>query len=258
MIHKIKQIYKILLKKFSPQGWWPLTIKGIHPKHHVGEPKNERDRFEIIIGSILTQNTNWNNVEKALVNLNKEDLIDVNKISKRKKEKLAMLIKPSGYFNQKSERLILFSKYITKNYDGNLYNFFNFKFLNNNNEKLINKKNIKNETTNKNIIELRNELLTLKGIGPETADSIILYAAQKPSFVIDTYTKRIYKRVFGKESGYDELKKIFETNLKKDVNIFKEYHALLVELGKSYCKKNKPLCENCPIKHLCEYYKKSN
>lgn len=106
------------------------------------------------------------------------------------------------------------------------------------------------------IIELRNELLSINGIGPETADSIILYAAKKPVFVIDAYTKRIYSRIFGikKESGYDELQQIFMKELNADEKLFNEYHALLVELGKNICKK-KPLCGKCPINEMCNYYK---
>jgi endonuclease-3 related protein len=243
-MNKIKKIYRILSQKFGNQGWWPLTLEGFEPKHHVGRPKTAKHKFEIIIGAILTQNTNWKNVEKALYNLSKNNLIDIKKINKIKKEKLAKLIKPSGYYNQKAERLKIISNYILKNYKGNIDYFFNHK---------------KNKSK-KSINELRKELLKLKGVGPETADSIILYAAEKPIFVIDAYTKRIYSRIFNIKKGlkYEELQKIFENNLKKDTQLFNEYHALLVELGKNYCKGKNPLCEECSINIICDFNKNKN
>lgn len=227
----LQEIYNELLKKSNPQGWWPLTIKGFRPKHHSGRPKTAKHKFEIIIGAILTQNTNWKNVEKALYNLSKNNLIDVKKINNIKKEKLAGLIRPSGYYNQKAKKLKVFSDFLIKNYNGNLDLFF------------------KN-----NLRKLREELLSINGIGPETADSIILYAAEKPIFVIDAYTKRIYSRIFNlkKEIKYQELQEIFESNLKKDAKLFNEYHALLVELGKNHCKARNPLCTECPINKLCK------
>lgn len=229
----IKQIHELLLNSFDPQGWWPLTINGFHPKHHSGKPKTQKDRFEIIIGAILTQNTNWKNVEKALYNLNKNDLIDIKKINDIETKKLALLIRPSGYYNQKAKTIKNFSDFLFKNYNGNLDLFF------------------KND-----IDRLRDELLRINGIGPETADSIILYAAEKPTFVIDAYTKRIYSRLFDIKLGYDELKNIFESNLKKDAKLFNEYHALLVELGKNHCKNKNPLCGGCPVNKFCRFNKK--
>ncbi len=231
---EIKKIYKTLLDNLDKQGWWPLTTKGFHPKHYSGKPKTQKNRFEIIIGAILTQNTNWKNVEKALYNLNKNNLIDIEKINKIKKEKLASSIRPSGYYNQKAKTIKNFSDFLFRNYNGNLNLFF------------------KN-----NIHKLRDELLSIKGIGPETADSIVLYAAEKPTFVIDAYTKRIYSRLFNikKQLKYEELQEIFESNLKKDKKIFNEYHALLVELGKNYCKNKKPLCAECPVNKICTFNK---
>lgn len=230
-MNKFKLVYGRLLNHFTPQGWWPLTLEGFHPKHHSGKPKTDKHKFEIIIGAILTQNTNWKNVEKALYNLNKNNLIDTKKINKIKTEKLAELIRPSGYYNQKANTLKNFSCFLFKNYNYDLKKLFN-----------------------QNTKKLREELLSIKGIGPETADSIILYAAEKPIFVIDTYTKRIYSKITDtkKELKYEELQKIFENNLKKDVRLFNEYHALLVELGKNYCKNKKPLCEKCPVKVYCK------
>lgn len=199
-----EQIYNILYKEFGLQKWWPA--------------KTRNKQFEIIIGTILTQNTSWKNVEKAIDNLEKENLISINKIKSARKQKLAKLIKPSGYYNQKAERLKLAANFFSKN---------------------------KNPT--------REQLLDVNGIGPETADSILLYAFNKPFFVIDAYTKRIFSRI-GLCKGkceYNELQELFQKNLPKKTKLFNEYHALLVELGKRYCKK-KPECIKCPISKECE------
>ena len=200
-MNKIFNIYAVLLKEFGRQHWWPTISKN--------------KQFEIIIGTILTQNTSWKNVEKSINNLNKNNLIDINKISKINTKKLASLIKSSGYYNQKAERLKIMAKF------------------------LINNKTL-----------TRNKLLNVKGVGPETADSILLYAFKKPVFVVDAYTKRIMSRLGYKQEEYDEFQKLFEKNLPKKYELFNEYHALLVELAKNYCRK-KPLCNNCPIKTFC-------
>jgi endonuclease-3 related protein len=190
----------------------------LHPKHHGISPKKDKERFEIIIGAILTQNTNWKNVEKAIFNLNKAKLVDINKIKKINKKKLASLIRPSGYYNQKAEKLKIVADFFSKN---------------------------KNPT--------REQLLEVKGIGPETADSILLYALNKPFFVVDAYTKRIFSRIglCNGKCSYDELQKLFHKNLPKKTKLFNQYHALLVELGKNFCKK-KPLCKECPLNKLCK------
>jgi len=217
-MNKIKRLYKKLLSFFGKQEWWPVTDKNkLIPEYKKRKRLNKKQKFEISIGAILTQNTSWKNVEKAIIQLNKKNLMDAEKIKKISKKKLAKIIKSSGYYNQKAERLKIFAEFFIKN------------------------KNPKRE-----------ELLKLKGIGKETADSILLYAFNKPYFVIDAYTKRIMQRLGFKFKDYDELQKIFEENLKKNVKIYKEYHALLVELAKNYCKK-KPLCKECPIKKECNY-----
>ena len=215
-MNKTQQIYTQLHKSFGKQGWWPLTIEGNKSKHHVGKPETDKHRFEIMVGAILTQNTNWKNVEKALYNLSKNNLININKIKRIKKEKLAQLIKPAGYYNQKAERLKIIAEFLSKN---------------------------SNPT--------REQLLSVKGIGPETADSILLYAYNKPFFVIDAYTKRIFGKLGYKAEDYEQWQKLFMGNLRKDVDLFKEYHALLVELGKNYCKK-KAICKKCPVKGICK------
>ena len=170
-MHQLLKFYEKLYHHLGPQHWWPVTEEGkLHPEYSDG-PKNEKQQLEVIFGAILTQNTSWKNVEKAIVELNKNDLIDVKKIIKIEDKKLAEIIKPSGYHNQKAKKLKNFCDFLLKSYGGKLSSLF------------------------KNDIDgLREQLLSIKGIGPETADSIILYAAKKPIFVIDAYTKRIFNR----------------------------------------------------------------
>ena len=227
-MNKIHEIYRTLLSEHGKQGWWPLSKDNLHTKHHNGAPETEKDILEICLGAILTQNTNWNNVEKCIYNLNKEKLIDVNKLKKVKTEKLAQLIRSSGYYNQKAKKIKNFIDYI-----------YNKKINVLRNSKRISgtqkfSKKIFDDLKKKKIEELRAELLTVKGIGPETADSILLYAFEKPIFVIDAYTKRIFSKLglYKEDIGYDELQKLFMDNLKHDVKLFKEYHALLVAHGK--------------------------
>ncbi|MDP6548389.1 MAG: endonuclease III domain-containing protein [Candidatus Woesearchaeota archaeon] len=227
----IKNIYQKLLKSFGPQHWWPVTKDNDkNPKYHKNINLNEKQKLEIIFGAILTQNTSWKNVEKAIINLNKHNLIDVKKTIKIDNKKLAHIIKSSGYHNQKAKKLKNFSGFLLENYNGNLKELFG-----------------------NDIGKLRHELLSVNGIGPETADSIVLYAAKKPIFVIDAYTKRIMNRIGFKEESYDELQELFMDNLEHNGNIFNEYHALLVELGKNRCK-TKPVCEECPLMKMCEYF----
>ena|SRR3989338_500947 len=227
----IQEIYNELYSSFGSQLWWPVTAEGrLHPEYSGG-PKNEKQQLEVCFGAILTQNTSWKNVEKAIIELNKNNLIDIKKIIKIKNEKLAKIIKSSGYHNQKAKKLKNFCMFLSENYGGKLNSLFK-----------------------KDINELRSELVSVNGIGPETADSIILYAAKKPIFVIDAYTKRIINRIGYKESKYEEIQKLFMQSLPNSEKLFNECHALLVELGKNICKKS-PLCSKCPISAHCSYYK---
>lgn len=265
---KIKQIYEILLKEYGHQGWWPIVnYKTLLCEYHVTAPKNKQEALEITFSAILAQNARWfPNVvraiqqlklgrpfkkkelvvvkqaemlqskileykEKAIFTLNKGNLIDVKKIIKIDNRELAKIIKSSGYHNQKAKKLKNFCEFLLKKYNGSL--------------DLLFKNNIK---------KLREELLSVNGIGPETADSIILYAAKKPVFVVDAYTKRIFCRIGCKENTYDEFQKLFTESLPNNERLFNEYHALIVELGKNVCKK-RPLCEKCPINGHCAYYK---
>ncbi len=231
MTQNPQTLYKILLETFGHQNWWPID-KQYHKK-------NKSDpRFEIIIGAILTQNTAWSNVEKALDNLKSKNMLETKKISDADIRVLKKLIKPSGFFNQKSHRLKNMARHLHENYNDNLDVFFD-----------------------RNMKDIRDELLSMNGIGPETADSIILYAGDLPIFVVDAYTKRLCKRLPLKTgSSYDEIQDYFQEQIKKHykeneiTRVYNELHALIVVLAKNYCKK-KPDCKNCPIRKNCEYQK---
>lgn len=201
-------MYKILYKAFGPQHWWP------------GD-----GAFEVAVGAILTQNTNWTNVEKAISNLKKHGLLNPISLYEIPIHKLASLIKPAGYFNIKAKRLKEFIDFLITNYKGSM--------------KMMGKEDT---------YPLRERLLSINGIGPETADSILLYALEKPVFVIDAYTKRILERhhLSDGKATYAELQRLFHENLLHDVKLFNEYHALFVKAGKDFCKPV-PMCEGCPL-----------
>lgn len=190
-------VYKKLQDRFGKQGWWPIT-DAISEKsiYHLNAPRNEQEKLEISLGAILTQNTSWNNAEKALIALKKEKLISKEKLKKINKNKLANLIKSSGYYKQKTKKIKA---------------FVNFKGRIN-----------------------REQLLNLWGIGPETADSILAYAYNQKIFVVDTYTKRIFSRLGLKENKYDEIQNLVHHTLNS--KYFNEFHALLVRLAKDHCK----------------------
>jgi endonuclease-3 related protein len=222
-------LYKILLNRFDNPNWWPIDID-YHKKNHT-DP-----RFEIIVGTILTQNTSWSNVEKALLNLKLKKNLDIKNIPKIKNEKLQNMIKPSGFFKQKTIRLKKIALYINEKYNGNLDDFFN-----------------------RNLYTIRDELLSINGIGEETADSILLYAGNLPIFVVDKYTKRICERLYICETiSYKNIQEYFENELSKKYSqdklskVYNEFHALIVIFAKEYCKKN-PKCKNCIIKKNCNF-----
>jgi len=207
----LTEIYRLLFKHFGPQYWWP------------GE-----SRFEIIIGAILTQNTNWANVEKAITSLKSANLLTCERLRRLDDSQLAELIRPAGYFNIKAKRLKSFLAWLFENYDGRLENLQQL-----------------------NTDRFREELLSIKGIGRETADSILLYAFDREIFVIDTYTARIAARhqLIEPDADYEQLRELFQSNLPPNVKLFNEYHALLVKAGKEFCKP-KPRCTNCPLNKL--------
>lgn len=205
------KIYQKMFEALGPRQWWP------------GETP-----FEVVIGAILTQNTNWSNVEKAIKNLKMAGKLSPEGIYGLSITALAELIKPSGFFNVKAKRVKAFINWLFSRYEGNLSKMFA-----------------------QDLQSLRSELLSVKGIGPETADSILLYAGNMPTFVVDAYTHRIFSRheLIPEESTYDEMKSFFEENLPEDVQLFNEYHALLVNIGKTFCK-TKKVCEPCPLKDI--------
>lgn len=192
------------------QNWWPAETP-----------------FEVCVGAILTQNTNWSNVERAIKNLKQAGLLSPEGIAAAEDERLFELIKPAGFYKQKAKRLKAFSKWLLE--QGGLDAL----------------KDTPTET-------LREMLLSIKGVGHETADSILLYALDRPVFVVDAYTYRIFLRhnLIYEEITYNELQELFMRNLPEDVELFKEYHALLVEVGKRFCKKKKPLCGGCPLEGI--------
>ncbi len=212
-------MFQLLYNRFGAQHWWPA-----------------KTTFEVMVGAILTQQTSWKNVEKAINNLRERGYLSPFSIHKIPIEQLKQIIKPAGFYNIKAERLKEFTNYFVEKYNGDVSYMKKFE-----------------------VKRLREELLTLKGIGKETADSILLYALGKEIFVVDAYTIRIVNRVGISGSGdYEEIRKLFESSLKRykfdgypTVDIFKEMHALIVELGKQYCRKT-PYCTDCPLSGICE------
>jgi endonuclease-3 related protein len=210
---KVMEIYRLLFDHFGPQHWWP------------GD-----SAFEVIIGAILTQQTNWQNVEAAIENLKDAGYMDPVKIADAGKGKIEELVRPSGFFKQKTGYLKSFCEHLVNEFDSSLDMLFS-----------------------KGLVELRRELLDLHGIGPETCDSILLYAGNKQTFVVDAYTIRICQRLGILRSGrYDAVKGFFEENTTPDIQIYKEFHALFVMLGKEYCRPKNPDCNNCPLGKDCQ------
>ncbi len=179
------------------------------------------------MGAILTQNTNWQNVERAIKNLKDKGALDPFVLYEMPLEELALLLRPAGYFRVKAQRLKNFVRFLVENYEGRLEKLFA-----------------------EGLDEARAKLLSVSGIGPETADSILLYAGGLPTFVIDAYTKRILLRhgLATEEMGYEDLRELFMRHLPSDPELFNEYHALLVAVGKQFCRPRKPLCASCPLK----------
>jgi len=211
LANKLLKIYHFLYDSFGPQYWWP----GNTP-------------FEIMVGAILTQNTNWHNVERAMANLKRAKLLNPKKLLKNVR-RIPQLIKPSGFYILKSKRLINFLEWFVKSYNGDVKNF-----------------------AGKKTDRIRNELLSLPGIGRETADAMLLYALNRPIFVIDAYTRRIFSRhnIFDHKLTHDEVRIGFENSLPKNPKLYNEYHALIVRLGKEFCRKNEPLCHLCPLNNI--------
>ncbi len=207
----LMDIFQRLYKAYGPRHWWP------------GETP-----FEVMVGAILTQNTSWRNVEKAIERLKAKKVLNVKGLHRLKRAELASLIKSSGYYRVKADRLKAFVDFIFEEYDASI------------------------DRMRRERLEVsRQKFLKVKGIGPETADSILLYGLRKPIFVVDAYTKRILSRhgIISDKAPYDEVQKLYMDHLPRDEKLFNEYHALLVHLGKTLCKKI-PKCDLCPLRAI--------
>lgn len=206
---ELEEIFRRLLAHFGPQHWWP------------GETP-----FEVMVGAILTQNTNWQNVEKAVAIMKEAGVLSLPALAALDAEELAEYIRPAGYYNIKAGRLQNLFAMIAEHWDNDL-------------EYLLQQP----------AAVLREQLLSVKGIGPETADSMVLYAAEQPIFVVDAYTHRILLRheMISEDYDYFQIQELFMDNLEENAALFNEYHALLVQVGKQFCKKSKPQCKGCPL-----------
>lgn len=206
-------IFDTLLNNFGKRHWWPGDTT-----------------LEIIFGCILTQNVTWKNVEQAVLKLKKHNLIDVERILSVSHEELGTSLISTRYYNQKACSLKNFCYHLKNDFSNSIDKLFEM-----------------------DVPALRQYLLSLKGIGKETADSIILYAANKPIFVVDAYTKRIFSRLgyFHSDSSYDQIQDFFTVNLPCDLYVFNEFHALIVYLGQNICKNTNPLCNSCVLRGIC-------
>jgi len=209
MKRKLNRIFRRLYSAFGAQHWWPADSV-----------------FEVMVGAILTQNTSWSNVERAISALKQKKLLNAKRLYRLAPKKLAGLIRSAGYYNLKAGRIKNFLEFFFAAYAGRIKSM-----------------------AAQDLMSLRAQLLAVNGIGPETADSILLYALHKPVFVVDAYTKRIFfrHRIIKEEADYSQAQDLFTRNLKPDAKLFGEYHALLVKLGKDYCRKQNPKCEICPL-----------
>ena len=209
------EIYQRLLSAYGPQGWWPADT-----------------RFEVMVGAILTQATAWRNVERAIQRLKAAGALSPERMARLSEGELAELIRPAGFFRQKTRRLRALLRLIGQH--GSVEGLLSLPAG-----------------------ELRRQLLSVPGVGPETADSILLYAAGYPVFVVDAYTKRILHRLgllSGEKAGYEEVQELFESNLPRDPKLYGEYHALLVRHAKEHCRA-RPRCPGCPLAPVCEFFK---
>ena len=207
--------YKLLEHFGESESWWPAESS-----------------FEVVVGAILVQNTNWKNVEKALNNLRKVDLLSYSALRNLEQEELAEHIRPAGFYNVKATRLMNFFDMLEESYEGDVNAL------------------LEDETWS-----ARENLMGVKGIGAETADAILLYAGAHPLFVVDSYTHRIFSRhnLLDEETDYQSIQETFMGNLETDVTLFRAYHGLILKVAKKYCKKNNPLCSSCPLCGLNEF-----
>jgi endonuclease-3 related protein len=210
--HKLMRYFAEMSCTLGPMHWWPA-----------------RTPFEVIAGAILTQNTSWGNVESAIANLRSARMLTPSSMATARTSRLAALVRPSGYFRQKAVKLKAFVRFLQREYGGSLKRMF--------------------RTPTE---ELRGKLLSVHGIGPETADSILLYAGNHPVFVVDAYTHRIFARhgITARKPDYERVRALFEAALPRDPQLLNEFHALIVNTGKNWCRKSKPRCAECPLASL--------
>ncbi|MFA5516506.1 MAG: endonuclease III domain-containing protein [Desulfuromonadales bacterium] len=210
----VTEVFSRLASHYGPLHWWPAETP-----------------FEVVIGAILTQNTNWRNVERAIAHLRSAGALTPERLLELSRAELETLIRPAGFFRQKAERLQLFVAHLFARHGGDLARLLAG-----------------------DLEAVRSELLLLKGVGPETADSILLYAGARPSFVVDAYTRRIFSRLglLAGNEPYAAIRALFMTRLPADSDLFNEYHALIVEHAKALCRKT-PLCPGCPLLAVCAF-----
>jgi len=208
----LHEIYERLVDYYGQQHWWPADSP-----------------FEVMVGAVLTQNTNWRNVVKALDGLKGAGLLELDKITQLPQDLLAAYIRPAGYHNLKAGRLLNLCRAVSTYADGSVEGFLA-----------------------QPMEQLRESLLAVKGVGPETADAIILYAAGQPIFVVDAYTYRVLLRhnLIDEAADYHTIQEFFMSNFKPDAALFNEYHALFVQVGKDFCRKKAPDCANCPLEGI--------
>ena len=209
---RLLAMYDALLHAYGQQHWWP----GDSP-------------FEMMVGAVLTQNTSWTNVEKAIANLKRRNCLTAYRMLRLGSRRLAVLIRSSGYYNVKAKRLAHLAGFLVRHYGGSPARM------------------LRSDPD-----ELRRKLLSVHGIGPETADAIMLYATGYPIFVVDAYTRRIFGRhgLVAHNDSYHDVQRLFQENLPRDAPLFNEYHALIVRLGKTHCSKRNPRCSGCPLQRF--------
>ena len=210
----LHNVYHAMLDKLGPSSWWP------------GETP-----FEVAVGAILTQNTNWVNVEKAIANIREAGCMNARSMAELPEARLQEMLRPAGYFRLKATRLRHFLDFLRVEADWDI-----------------------SALARRDTDDLRARLLAVKGIGPETADCILLYSLDKPVFVVDAYTHRILTRhgQVPEEAGYDEMREFFMDVLSPDTALYGEYHALVVRVGKQWCKKRAPVCDGCPLQRFLD------
>jgi endonuclease III related protein len=212
MIRILQEVYDRLFAAFGPQHWWP-----------------GRTPFEVMVGAVLVQNTSWENVKRAIENLRQADLLEAHALYAVPQAELEELIRPAGYFRVKAKRLRSLLRFFIERYDGSI-----------------------EAMSCTPLGTLREELLAVHGVGQETADSILLYAGHLPSFVVDAYTYRVLGRHgwIAFDADYSEIQEYFQSHLAESVELYNEFHALFVRLGKDYCRKTGPKCATCPLREM--------